>query len=299
MNVSRIYEKLWLKLLSWFESLVDLLPNLSAALLVMISAFGIAKMAFRPADRVLKGLGMYASARLLVVRLIQLGATLALSILKLDRAATSLLAGAGIVGLALGFAFQDLAANFISGIGLSFRRPFNLGDLVETNETLGIVEKVELRNSMLRTLDGQMVLIPNKEIFQERLINYSFYRERRVSVSCGVSYEANLERVREIALEAVSGIPGRLLQKAPECIFTGFGDSSILFEIRFWIGSGHQRDYLVARSEAIFRIKAAFDRENISIPFPIRTVEFGGRKPVVVENAPKEAGGHTSLLRGD
>src|SRR5690606_28863708 len=94
------------------------------------------------------------------------GISIALDVLQLDKAVSSLLAGAGIIGLALGFAFQDLTANFISGIYITFRRPFEVGHQVETNGFTGTVENIELRSTTLRTIDGLHVIIPNKDIFQ-------------------------------------------------------------------------------------------------------------------------------------
>ncbi|XYI03508.1 mechanosensitive ion channel family protein [Sorangium sp. So ce1128] len=139
----------------------------------------------------------------------------AFSILNLEKAATSLLAGAGIVGLALGFAFQDLAANFIAGVYLAVRFPFREGDLIETNDTLGIAERIRIRSTTIRTLEGQAVMIPNKEIFTTKLINDSETGARRVDLSVGVSYGDDLDKVRRVALDAARQVRARDTDPVP------------------------------------------------------------------------------------
>jgi len=111
-----------------------------------------------------------------------------LSILKLNTAVTSILAGAGIIGLALAFAFQDIAANFISGIFISFRRPLRVGDIVKVKDYMGKVEEINLRDTILRTFQGQTVIIPNKEVFQNPIENFSRLGKRRIDLWIGVSY---------------------------------------------------------------------------------------------------------------
>ena len=119
-----------------------------------------------------------------------------LSILQLDKAVTSILAGAGIIGLALAFAFQDIAANFISGIFISFRKPIKLGDVVKINDYMGKVEQINLRDTIILTFQGQMVIIPNKDVFQSPIENYSLLGRRRLDLVVGVSYGDDLEKVK-------------------------------------------------------------------------------------------------------
>lgn len=300
MNVDEAFGKIWVKLDGWIDGLITMLPNLVVALVLLIVSFGVAKLGRYVTCQILRRLRVSESATNLVGRVVQIGVVIvglaiALSVLELDKAVTSLLAGVGIVGLALGFAFQDLASNFISGIALSLRSryPFRIGDLVETNEVLGIAERVYLRNTIIRTLDGHAVVIPNRKIFENKLLNYSGDPYRRVDIPCGISYGEDLREVKRIVTEAITSIDGRIEERGVDFFWTGYGDSSIDFEVRFWIPFYKQTDFLAARSEAVMRIKEAFNDNGITIPFPIRTLDFGikgGEKldemfPVPIRNA--------------
>lgn len=206
---------------------------------------------------------------------IAIGLFVALGVLKLDKTVTSLLAGAGILGLAIGFAAQNLAANLLSGAVISLRRPYREGDLIESSGHFGTVERIDMRLTRIRTPDGQVVLVPNKDMLEKPLVNYSTHRPRRVDLEVGVTYDADLETVRRVALEAVGGLETRQTGSEVEFFFTEFAASSIDFVVRFWIDNEGQAHYLSARSEALMRIKSALDANGIAIPFPIRTVDFG------------------------
>lgn len=282
MNFDTAYEKATSKLQDWNDGFMNMLPNLVAAALVLFAAWLISVVAVAAAQRALSRLKTRPSIQGLITTILRIsillaGLMIALGILNLDKALTSILAGAGIVGLALGFAFQDLAANFISGVGLSVHRthPFKVGDLIETNSVFGTVQQITLRTTDLRTLDGKQIMIPNKLIYQDKLTNHSFSGERRVDLVCGISYGEDLEKVRKVSLEAIEGIDARNKDKNVELYFQEFGDSSINFIVWFWINFRKQTDYLAAMNEAVMRLKKAFDQNDITIPFPIRTLDFG------------------------
>jgi small conductance mechanosensitive channel len=205
-----------------------------------------------------------------------LGLVLALGVLNLDKTVTSLLAGAGIIGLAVGFAFQDIAENFIAGIILNIRNQFTEGDIIESGDFMGVVERVQLRATALRTFPGQRVLIPNAQVFKNPIVNYSQSGKRRVDISVGVAYGDDLAKARRTAVAAVEALAHRDRARDVELYYEGFGDSSINFQLRFWIDFRSQKDFLRARSDAIEAIKSAFDEAGITIPFPIRTLDFAG-----------------------
>ncbi len=268
------------RLVEWYQVFFINLPNVIMAVVVMIAFWLLAKLVRNLAQRLVGRFLTNSTLERLFVSLIYtsiilLGTFVALGILNLDKTVTTLLAGAGIVGLALGFAFQDIAENFIAGIIMALRRPLRIGDLVETNEQLGIVESIHLRTSELRSLQGQEIVIPNKQIFQNTLLNYSRHGHRRIDLEVGISYGDDLASVRRVTLEAVRSVKGVLTDHPIDLYFTEFGNSSINFQVRFWIEFARQTDFLGARSEAIMRIKSAFDRNGITIPFPIRTLDFG------------------------
>jgi small conductance mechanosensitive channel len=269
------------ELQGWLDGLIHLLPNIIVAIILAVLLAVIARYFKRYSLRLLnrftgqKEINKLLSSLMTGV-LILLGAFLILGILNLDKTVTSLLAGAGIVGLALGLAFQEPIINTISGVLMSVRELYNLGDLVETNGYLGKIREIHLRSTTLQKLSGELVTIPNKLIIQNPLKNLTISGERRIELNCGISYGEDLKHVREIALQAIeSEIDYRMKNKPVEFYYTGYGDSSIDFVIRFWIDLCEQKDYFEARSRGVIAIKSAFDQNGITIPFPIRTLDFG------------------------
>lgn len=280
MNLDKAYNLLSEKLVSWFDSIIKLLPNLALAAIVMVLGIFISKLLRRYSLRMIKRFSKLETINKLFasfIFIVGIGITLftALDILNLDKAVTTALTGAGILGLALAFAFQDIAANFMSGIFMSFRHPFNVGDLVIINDKMGQIEAINLRDTTIITLQGQRVIIPNKQVFQNTIENYTSTGNRRLDFSIGVSYGDDLEQVKTITINAVEALSFRDPSKKVNLVYDGFGDSSINFMIRIWLNSTEQSSYTEARSEAIMMIKKAYDKNNITIPFPIRTLDFG------------------------
>ncbi|MGH0030286.1 MAG: mechanosensitive ion channel family protein [Myxococcota bacterium] len=267
------------KLESWLTGFVEMVPNLIVAVLVLIATSLLARLGAslvrRAAQRTSTQEQVVGLLTVITrVGILALGAFVALGILQLEKTVTSLLAGVGVVGLALGFAFQDIASNLMSGVIMAIREPFQIGDLVQTHDQMGRVERLTLRATVLRNFSGQLVIIPNKDVLQKPILNYTQTGERRVEVPVGVSYDDDLERAIEAAREAVGSIPGRDESKDVDVIYTGFGDSSIDLSVRFWLDlEDDEADYLVARSKAVMAIHAAFAKADITIPFPIRTLD--------------------------
>jgi small conductance mechanosensitive channel len=270
------------KLSGWARQLVLLLPNLGVAVLVVIGSWLVARAARLLVMRLLRRVSHSPQVTRLLAEAVFLGVIaagtfVALGILGLQKTVASLLAGAGILGLALGFAFQDIAANLMAGVYLSVQRPFRSGHLVETKDYFGIIQRVHLRWTELRTQQGQIVLIPNKQVFENPIENYSTTGERRVDLPVGVSYSDDLEKVKWVAVRAVEEVSTRNRDREVELFFEKFGESSIDLMVRFWIPFAAQHsDYLQARSEAIQRLKRAFEANGITLPFPTRTIDFGG-----------------------
>ena len=270
------------ELRSWWASLLKHLPNILLAIIVIAIGFIVTRAARSYIDRFSRRVirdsttaGLLSSILTALVVLAFLFLTL--SVLNLTGVVTTLLGAAGVIGLALGLAFQDPILNLFSGIMLSVRNLFREGDLIEVSGFLGKVQKVNLRNTVLMTLQGQEVLIPNKIVAQEPIKNYNAYRMRRVDLSCGVSYGDDLGKVKELTIQAIKDSVPYDKNKEVQLFFNEFGNSSINYTLRFWIeeGKSSQLDYLSAQSEAIMAIKRVYDANDIMIPFPIRTLDFG------------------------
>ena len=271
----------------WIEGLIRTLPDIVGAVVVLILFWFVAKTVRRIVTRLLDRATDHGPVKNLVgtttfLVILAAGLMVALGILDLEKTVTSLLAGVGIIGLALGFAFQDIAANLISGVMMSVRRPFTDGDLIETGDFMGIVQTIDLRATTIRTLTGQEVRIPNSSVHSNAVVNYSTTGERRVDVACGVTYTQDLEAAAEVALEAARSVEGRDESREPELLWESFGGSSIDFVLRFWIPFGSsQKEWLEARSNAMVALKKAFDEAGVGIPYPILTLDFddvGGRR---------------------
>jgi small conductance mechanosensitive channel len=296
MEFTDITELISGKLTHWAEILIQMLPNLLLAVLVLVLGIYVSKYIRKIANNLIAKISNNITLNNLfssIFYFTAIGIVLftVLSILQLDKAVTTILAGAGILGLGLAFAFQDIAANFISGIFISFRKPLKVDDIVQIGSYMGKIKEVNLRDTVMETFQGQTVIIPNKEVFQNPIENYSYLQIRRFDLSIGVSYGDDLDKVQEITLNAVKDIDG--LSKAHEVkvFFTEFGDSSINLTLNMWISSADQLTYNLVGSEAIKRIKKAYDAKDIMIPFPIRTLDFGikggttlGKMPVQVVN---------------
>lgn len=280
MGFGKYYDLIVKKIEHWSENFVSMLPNFILSVLALLLFIFIAKFIRKIFLKI-----MYRAinkrelsrllAKILYIIVITIGAFVALSVLNLEKTVTSLLAGAGIIGLALGFAFQDIATNFISGFLMAARRPFAVGDVIRAGDHRGVVKKLNIRTTTITSFQGQEIIIPNKDLFQNVLINDSTNKQKRIDLGVGVSYGEDLERVRNITIEAVKNIPGRNKDKEISFVYEAFGSSSINFIIMIWIDFDSELNYLKSQSEAIIAIKKAFDENDIMIPFPIRTLDFG------------------------
>lgn len=282
IDVDKAYDLVAGKLETWLSTAIEMLPNLAVALLVFIVFYLVGRLIRNFIRKLLEKSTTNKTVidlaeTVMTIIIIGIGFFFALSILNLDGTVTSLLAGAGIIGLALGFAFQDIAANFISGLLLSIRHPFGIGDIIKSNDYFGTVQKLNLRNTIIKTPQGQIVYIPNKVVYENPFTNYTKNYERRIDLSCGISYGDDLEKVKKVATEAITAIEKRDKDRDVEFFFTEFGDSSINFVVRFWVNFTKNPDYWNPLSEAIMALKKAFDENDIMIPFPIRTLDFGIR----------------------
>lgn len=213
MDLSNISDLILGKLSQWLETGLSHLPNLAVSLIVLAAFVYLARFVRRLVRMAMGEVSEYVAVNRLVgsisyVVVWAAGVFIALSVLDLSSFVATLLAGVGIIGLALSFAFQGLATNFIASVVLSVRHPFTEGDRVETNGHTGTVEEFTLLTTILRTPTGQKVVVPNKEVFENPLTNYSDRDTRRVDLRCGVSFNDDLQATKKTATEAVETVDG-------------------------------------------------------------------------------------------
>lgn len=197
---------------------------------------------------------------------------------------------AGVLGVGIGFGLQNLTSNFISGIVLLFERPIKIGDRVIVEDIIGDVERINMRATIIRSVNNERIIVPNSYFLEEHVINRSYETEEmRLVVPIGVSYQADPEQVRtillEIAREEACDNDMILLDPEPQVFFNGFGSSSLDFQLTIWISDPH---FLIrTQSNLNFRIFKRLKEEDIEIPFPQRDLHLKSIDPTVYNHLNK------------
>lgn len=176
-----------------------------------------------------------------------------------------LLAGAGIVGVALGFASQTSVSNIISGLFLIAEQPFKVDDIISVGGTMGFVMSIDVLSVKLRTFDNRFVRIPNETIIKTEVINLTRFPIRRFDAKVSVAYKENIGKVRDILQEVAEKNEYSLSEPEPQIIFDMFGSSSIDLDFRIWAPVD---DWIKLKNTIQEEIKQRFDKEGVEIPFP-------------------------------
>lgn len=274
-----IFEIFTKKLTTWINELIEKTPNIIIATVLFILGFYLSGVVKRLVVKLLEKRKVKLSARMMIGNIISIITVstflmFALNVLSLDNMLKTVLAGAGVAGLAIGLALQGTLSNTFSGVALSFVKDLSIGDTIDSNGYTGVIQDINLRVVKLKTPDGNLVMIPNRAIIENPLKNYSRNPITVVAVNCGVEYGANLEEVQKIVIEAISSHIESLKKEDVIFFYKEFGESSIDFEVRFPIPSKNLIETAVSKSQAIIAIKKCLDEYHISIPFPIRTLDF-------------------------
>ena len=249
--------------------LVAYVPNLIAAVILACIFWVILKLTKRILSTAMRTAKVPEEASDIVVRfsgyVVIITAMLTIAS-QLGIKITSLLAGLGVVGLAISFAAQDTVANIISGITLLIDRPFKKGDWICVGDLHASVTEVKLRTTVLTSFDNETIVVPNKALAQERIRNFTLTPRIRVKVPIGIAYKENIQAAREVILVTIKDDKRILATPVPKVIVVGLGDSSINLQLRFWT-----QDPLMQYSlqwEYTERCKRALDDVGIEIPFP-------------------------------
>jgi small conductance mechanosensitive channel len=181
----------------------------------------------------------------------------------------SFIAVLGAAGLAIGLALQGSLANFAAGFLMILFRPFKVGDYIEGGGTAGIVEEIQLFTTQLRTGDNKVVIVPNGSLVNGNIVNYSAKETRRVDLTVGVSYDADLSKVRTVLSQIIDADERVLREPEPLIAVAELAESSVNFVVRIWVKSG---DYWGVLFDTNEKVKVRFDAEGIGIPFPQRDI---------------------------
>lgn len=184
---------------------------------------------------------------------------------------TSFLTVLGAAGLAIGLALQGSLSNFAGGILIILFKPFKVGDYVETIGGSGTVSKIDLLHTVLNTPDNKVITIPNGQLSNNSVTNYSMKETRRLDFNIGISYTSNVKQAREIILSLLSKEERILKEPAAVVFLTSLDDSSINLSTRVWVNTPN---YWPVYFENLEKIKEEFDKNKIEIPFPQRDIHI-------------------------
>jgi len=273
------------------------LPYIVFGLFILILSAGAGWMAargtrgfFRQRVRAKLLLGVAAWGAGLLVFLA--GAYVVLRVSGLTQLAFTIVGGTGLVGLAVGIAFRDITENFLSSIFLSVQRPFESGDLIEVAGVTGFVQQLNVRTTVIMTLSGNIVQIPNSLVYKSVLRNFSANPNRREDFVVGIGYDDPIDTAQEVARKVLASHPAVLNDPEAWVLVDDLGKATVNLRIYFWL-NGEAHSFLKVRSSVIRLVKRAFQENGISMPDEAREVVFPRGIPVTMLNGESEQRGET------
>jgi len=266
------------------QAIVRALPLIVMAVLVLALAWLSAKGIVYTLRHILRGRIGSSLLREVVARtfgflIFMLGLYLVLRMSGLTRLAVTVIGGTGLIGLVLGIAFRDITENFLASMLLSLQQPFREGDFVDVAGTQGYVQRLTSRTTVLMTIAGNQVQIPNSTVFRSTICNYTSNINRREDFVVGIGYEVSIPQAQQAALQVLSEHPAVLKDPEPWVLVDGLGAATVNLRIYFWI-DGSTHSWLKVKSSLIRLIKRAFQDAGISLPDSAREMIFPNGVPV-------------------
>jgi len=272
------------------RSFLRLLPLIVVALLVIALSWIFARLTVSVLRRGLVGRSLSHLLREVMARaggiLVMLaGLYLVLRIAGLTQLALTLVGGTGLIGLVLGIAFREITENFLASVFLSLQQPFREGDLVEVASVTGYVQRLTSRTTVLMTLDGNQVQIPNSTVFKSIIRNFTSNPNRRDDFTVGIGYDDSITFAQEVALKVLAEHPAILNEPEPLVLVENLGPSTVNLRVYFWLDGG-RHSWAKVKSSVIRHVKRAFQDSGISLPDEAREVTFPHGVPVrIMEGA--------------
>jgi len=258
----------------WLASFLQFLPKLIAALVIFILTVILANIPAK-AIRRLAGKKIDNEAVLKLIKQVShwtvviIGTLIALE--QVDFNVTGFIAGLGIAGFTIGFALQDIARNFISGLILLYRQPFQIGDFIEVSGHMGTVQMINIRDTEIKTLDGDIVIIPNNRVFENPIINMTTERLRRRVVEIGLGYEEDVDKAMKVFLEAIRSVEGVEADPAPMINAMRMDDTALNLTAFYWVDQ-KANSPLTIHTEVLKAINSASFEHHINLPYPTQAV---------------------------
>ncbi len=276
----------WAGLLALWRDFLHSLPLFVFGLIILALSVAAGIIATRTvaailAPRIEARLLRSVFARSAGVLVVLAGTYVVLRVAGLTQLALTVVGGTGLVGLALGIAFRDITENFLASVFLSMQRPFATGDLVEVAGVTGYVQQLNVRTTILMTLDGNVVQIPNATVYKSNLRNFTSSENRREDFIVGIDYAALITDAQEIARQVLDKHPAVLQDPEPSVLVDSLGPSAVNLRVYFWL-NGREHSWMKVRSSVIRLVKRAFQEHGISMPDDAREVIFPQGVPVTL-----------------
>lgn len=266
-----------------------LLPQLLVGMLVLLITIGLMRVAallteLFAATRIHSQLLRQVLRSIVIAAVLVVGLYVALKVSGLSRLAVTVLGGTGLLGLAIGFAFRDIAENYLASILISLNYPFRVGDLVELEGHKGFVRRVTTRGTVLATLDGNHVQIPNNTVYKSVITNFSVSPRLRRSFTVGIGYEDSIAKAQSTILEAIRSHPATLADPTPMILVDSLGAATVNINCNYWVDA-ERFDVLAVSSAVMRRAKQALVEAGVSLPDEAREVIFPQGVPVRMDRA--------------
>ena len=234
--------------------------------------------------RLLRSVVTYGIGGLVVLS----GMYIVLRVSGLTQLAFTVVGGTGLIGLAVGIAFRDITENFLASVFLSMQRPFETGDLVSISEVTGYVQQLNVRTTILMTLEGNVVQIPNATVYKTIIRNFTTNANRRESFTIGIGYDDSINEAQEIARNVLIEHPAVLHDPEPSVLVESLGSSTVNLRVYFWL-NGRDHSWLKVRSSVIRLVKLTFQKHGITIPDEAREIVFPRGIPVTMLESKQDA----------
>lgn len=268
------------------------LPQIAAALLVLLLTWGVARIAAIVVRKIMQQAKTRTALIRLATNLIGIAAwifgfAIAITLIFPSITPAKLIAGLGLTSVAIGFAFKDVFENFLAGMIILARKKMRIGDIIDCNDISGRVEDISVRETHVRELDGELLIVPNAYLFKNPLKIQTDKDLKRQSLLVGVDYDADLEEARDVLTEALNSCSSVNQNETRDVDCVSFGGSSIDFQLLWWTKS-EPKDQRKSYDQVAFAIKAALDKASIDIPFPQTTLSLRSETRDVFSKIEKE-----------
>lgn len=261
------------------QSLLASLPNVALALTLFLAFWLASGVARRSVQTLAQRAGQPAGIGLVFGRLVSwalltLGVLVALTVIFPTLTAASLFGALGVSGVAIGFAFKDIFQNLLAGLLILITRPFRIGDQIVSGEHEGTVEDIQVRATLLRTYDNRRVVIPNSELYTNRVIVNTAYDRRRLAVTVGIGYGDDIAQAKRVILDTLAGVEEIRRDPAPTVLVRELADFSVNLEVRYWIDPPIRREVVESQDRVLEALKPALITAGIDLPLPTQQVLF-------------------------